>query len=989
MLLNGAEIHAKGKLKPFHDSLETELAFTFDNIDLAYYAFHSPVPLPIDVIKGELDCKINLSYLISANQQPRLLLDGQLALHDIDFRELDGRNLFTLPAFSLNLNWADIFSQEYDLTSINITAPTLYVDRDSSGLWNFQRIMQGYQTEPDEPANVEPESAESTSLPNLTIKGLTLSNGLVKYSDDFIENGHTEEITAINLQLDNVSTQFNQKTDATLSLQNSYGFTTTVMGKLGTNPVTADININSSNLTLKPYYSYLAQWLNNPLAGTVNLAGNVVYTEAGNLLLKQGNLELNELLVPFIQKDQFTLASLNVLNTTFDLQQQTLSIGAIKVNNGNITATKLADGSFSPLKLLRETPTADESTSTDAAESGEQKPWDITVNDFDLQKFKVQFSDDSATKKPNLTINNINFQVGNLHYPQSTQSPFNLTLKIGKKGTINLSGLAEHTPLQVQLNTQVDNLALANFNDFVPDNLNLSLDDGKLSSTFKINLNQQTNQLRGNFSGKINITNFNLRDPLDKGKLLTWEKLNIAGINGSLEPFSLQIKELSIDNYLANIQIDQNGQMNLTNIASSGEQEETASTPEHAEDVTADAGADSEQVVDIRVDSLILQGGTVSFIDRSIAERFSATMYNLGGNITGLASAPEMQADVDLHGELEKHSPLTIRGKINPLSQDLFADLSINFKDIDLTPMTPYSGIYIGQIIDKGKLYLDLNYHVENRKVTASNKVLIDQFNLGKGVESDKATSLPVGLAVSLLKDNNDEIHLDIPVSGNLDDPDFSIAGTVFSIIKNLLVKAATSPFSLLSAMAGSGDDFSQVTFDSGRSNIDAEQTSKLEALAQMLVKRPSISLEISGFIDPTTDPEGYRQEKLRQMMVAMKQQQIDNNVDSIPAEEITISTEEYPELLLAVYREAEFKRQRNFVGILKKIPETEMEKLLLDHIDNGEEEMQELAKARAIAVRTALVAVNEEIKPRLFLKKTAPENETELASKVVLTITQ
>ncbi len=120
------------------------------------------------------------------------------------------------------------------------------------------------------------------------------------------------------------------------------------------------------------------------------------------------------------------------------------------------------------------------------------------------------------------------------------------------------------------------------------------------------------------------------------------------------------------------------------------------------------------------------------------------------------------------------------------------------------------------------------------------------------------------------MKDTNDEIHLDVPVHGDLDDPpDFSVTGVIFTVIKNLLVKAATSPFSLLSSvLGGGGEDFSGISFASGLATIDMEQKTKLQGLAGMLAKRPSLTLEISAFADKAKDPESYRQAQLNQMIL-------------------------------------------------------------------------------------------------------------------------
>ena len=293
-----------------------------------------------------------------------------------------------------------------------------------------------------------------------------------------------------------------------------------------------------------------------------------------------------------------------------------------------------------------------------------------------------------------------------------------------------------------------------------------------------------------------------------------------------------------------------------------------------------------------------------------------------------------MQADVDLRGQLENHSPLSITGKLNPLSRDLFADLTLSFKDIDLTPMSPYSGTYVGYIIAKGKLNLDLDYHIEHQQIDADNRVMIDQFTFGDRVESDKATSLPVGLAIALLKDKNDEIHLDIPISGNLNDPKFSIAGAVWTIVRNLLVKAATSPFALLSALGGGDQDFSSVDFANGVVTLDDKQLEKLQSLAKMLSDRPGLTLEITGFADADNDPEAYRQAQLQRMISQAKFAELaDEGKTPESISDVTVSAEEYPDYLLQVYKDAEFPRPRNVIGMLKDLPDEEMEKLLLANI--------------------------------------------------------
>ena len=206
---------------------------------------------------------------------------------------------------------------------------------------------------------------------------------------------------------------------------------------------------------------------------------------------------------------------------------------------------------------------------------------------------------------------------------------------------------------------------------------------------------------------------------------------------------------------------------------------------------------------------------------------------------------------------------MTIIGKINPLREDLFVDLKLSFSDIDLSPMSPYSETYLGYILKQGKLFLDLQYHIENKELTSQNRIRIDQFTFGDEVKSEQATSLPVKLGLALLKDRNGEIILDVPVLGRIDDPRFNIWGIVWQVIKNLLVKAVTSPFTLLSSLFGGGSDLSVVGFEPGTHTLLPPEEQKLESLAKGLIDRPELKMSLSAYVDPEKDAEAYRNELL------------------------------------------------------------------------------------------------------------------------------
>jgi hypothetical protein len=274
-------------------------------------------------------------------------------------------------------------------------------------------------------------------------------------------------------------------------------------------------------------------------------------------------------------------------------------------------------------------------------------------------------------------------------------------------------------------------------------------------------------------------------------------------------------------------------------------------------------------------------------------------------------------------------------------------------------------------LIERGKMNVALAYLVENGQLKSSNKLFLDQFTFGDKVESDKATSLPVRLAVALLKDRKGEIHLDIPVSGDLNDPQFSVWGIIWQIIKNLLVKAATSPMALLGALVGGGEDFSAIVFPYGSASLTAGEQVKLAKIAEVLRDRADLKVEVKGYVDPDHDPEGYRRELLqaklrREKLLDLRRSQ----GDAAPAntDTVTLTSAEYPDYLWRVYKQADFPKPRNLVGMTKHLPDAELEKLLLANTKIGTEELTVLAQSRAQAVVAALVESGGIPHERVFL---------------------
>ncbi|MDO9081567.1 MAG: DUF748 domain-containing protein, partial [Desulfuromonadales bacterium] len=271
----------------------------------------------------------------------------------------------------------------------------------------------------------------------------------------------------------------------------------------------------------------------------------------------------------------------------------------------------------------------------------------------------------------------------------------------------------------------------------------------------------------------------------------------------------------------------------------------------------------------LRIGTVILEDGTLLFSDHRVPGGYSTTLYNLGGRIDGLSSDSNRFADVDLRGSLEKRSPLTITGQINPLRGDLFVDLKVSFSEIELAPMTPYSVTYLGYTIDQGQLFLHSTYRIKNNKLDVENKLRIAQLEFGQRRESEKEISPAVRVAVALLKDKEGEIHLDLPVTGRTDDPQFSISNLVGEIVRNLLTTAEKAPLALLPSLSGTQEDWSSVGFAPGSSELSPGVQEKLLKLATALTDRPALKIRVVGFADRGDNAGEGREEELRGMAEA------------------------------------------------------------------------------------------------------------------------
>jgi len=360
---------------------------------------------------------------------------------------------------------------------------------------------------------------------------------------------------------------------------------------------------------------------------------------------------------------------------------------------------------------------------------------------------------------------------------------------------------------------------------------------------------------------------------------------------------------------------------------------------------------------DIECKKITLKGGKVDYTDNFIKPNYTANLTDMEGKVGAFGTKSTSPADVSLDGKINGSAPINIDGSINPLTPTAFVDIKAKANGIELTGLTPYSTKYTGYPIVKGTLTVVVHYLLDQGKLTADNHIFIDQLTFGDHVESPDATNLPIRFAISLLKNSKGQIDLRVPVSGSLSDPQFSIGSVILSAFMNLLIKAVTSPFSLIAAaFGGSGaqQDLGYIEFAPGYATLTPDSQKKLDTVATALADRTALKLNISGRVDPQFDKEGYREASLEHSIEVLGEKDQGESADA-NAKSAPLSKADYNKYLARVYSAGKFQKPRDLIGFAKTQPPDEMKKLILAGTPVSDQDLQHLAEARANAVRAYL----------------------------------
>ncbi len=1010
---NDTSLSFRGKTKLFANSLETHFDINMTGFNLANYLAYVPYKLDFALKSGLIDSALKLTYTQYSDRLPSINLAGTVDLRKVALDDLQQQPILRLPHAAIAIAKSDLMGKSFHFTSIAQYSPEVYLRRDAAGNVNWQAFMTSAMQEsaketaagtPKMRQKREKEKPKAKEPPAVVeIDSFITKDGLVSWQEVVHGQQFSTTLTAIQVEISGLSTRPEKKAQVTTSFRTETEEQVAVSTLLQIEPLFAEGSFSIQQAKLKKYQPYLREaTLVQVQDGSLDLWSRFSYSKAEpESLIRLWDIESS--LKSFKarkqgeKRDFIDLPAVAVKRAQVDLARREIVFGEIAAANGLLSLVREPDGtinllSLAPGRKAHEAAPAAQSAAAAPTISAKpkEKPWLITVNKIDANDYAVKFEDLQPSEPVTLRIDKIRFAGENLSTLKNTKGKASFQCAVGKKGTVSLEGPVSLEPLTAQFRTNVRLIDLAAFRAYTADQYKVIMTGGSFTTGGTLSVTTPKDGMKIRYQGKANIAKFSSIDKANAEDFMKFDSLTLNSLDIGINPTRILIKQIALNDFYSRVIINPDGILNTQGLSeqaapASATDGQPAVAPQASPAADKKEEAPDLQVLKkqklVKIDEVMVQGGTIHFSDRSIKPNYTARMLQIGGRVSGMTSEEEKFADVELRGLLEGGSPLEITGKINPLRDDLYIALKVDLQNMELSTTSPYAGRYLGYTIQKGKMGLGLEYLIEKKKLDAKNTITFDQLTLGEAVESPDATKMPVKLAIALLKNRNGEIHLDLPVTGTTDDPEFRVGKIIWKIILNVLVKAATSPFALLGAIigGGGGEEMSYIEFAHGSANLAEQEQKKIEKLMTVLHERPALKVDIEGHADLLNDREGLKQELMLKKVKAQKLRETAKSDKSVNPENVVVTKEEYPNYLKQAYKAEKFPKPSNFLGIAKDIPVAEMEKLMLTHAVVNEDMLRELAKERARLVYEYILKAKKVEKERVFLvepKSLQPEKK-------------
>lgn len=1012
MVINGTPFTLDGHSLPFNSTLKTEFDFSLKDAVLSDYWAYLPIYETTSLNSGTLNANLSLSFDRSESMMPRVLIKGDARVSNFDLAAKGGPSLLAFRDLSVRFDQLSILRRVLHIGSVKLSDPYLKIGLKEDGSPDILDYLA-----PSAEAGEKSKEDQQDTGPALAllVSSFELENGHVDFTDNAFSKGFKKRIGPIHVRADEVSTTENATASYGFQIGSNSTEIVSGQGKLLLKPFAVNGSVALSDLDIPDYHIYLDGPF--PLdvdSGKVGFGSDFIFApESDTIRLKNIRAEVGNLaLTP--KGGGRTLIGLNgfaVTNGTVDVKEKSVYIDSINLNKAILRLLRDSEGNIDILSYIekhrrnsvegKDTPEGDSQAGQTAVDEekvveeagaivteAEQEEWQIELNRFLLDNSVVEFTDLAATGKTVTRVGEIKVGVNDLTYPEKNPMQLFLSAVINERGYLDIAGKAGPQSLKAEGSVRLRKFRLRDFNGYFPPQMQMNIARGHIDVNGNWSFSAADKPV-ASYRGKVQLKDLLLRDAQGDKEFFHLNELGVRGIDFVSEPLSVKVKNIGVvepkvqlvrePDLTFNIARMVTGKradpVNATLVEEQAEKvaekaviDQTAAVTPQVEEVKAPSDEEKQKNF-IFVDRMFMTNGTVLFTDQSVSPAFNLDITKMVSAVRNLELPSGERMDLSFNATIDQQAPLVAEGFILPTDKGADTDIRVALSNLDMTQLSPYTTKFIAYPVSTGMLSSDVSVNLRGEYIALNNVFDIYQFDVGQKVDNPDAPNIPIGLGLALLRDSSGNIRLDIPVEGDLSDPQFRLGRVIGRAIVNLLVKAVTSPFALIGALVGGSENMDVIAFEPGKVVLKEDELSKVKSVAKAMTERPGLNLEISGFSSPEDIPAMEQAEFKRQIAMPKFLELEEKGGAPETVQEVEISQEEYPEYLEIAYKDAPFEKPKNFLGFVETLPVPDMEKALRDNIKVTDTDLAELARKRAEAIRKMLTEKSGIAAERVFLK--------------------
>lgn len=812
----------------------------------------------------------------------------------------EGEQLVAFEHLFVNVSGTDLFTGLIALDQIDLKNLNLNVALLPEGKHNFSALLDAFKTDEPEDPNSEP--------PALLLSHLLITDAVVDFQDRRKPDGLKTRFEPLNLELHDLATRSENNGDFVLDAVTGLDAALKLRAKINLADPSAAGEFSLIGLNIAKLEPLLKPLLPTaPPAGTADLALNFDVnlkdasdTTPPKILVNNINAEVRDFNIQAKPKGASASAQfqkLNISNGNFDLQankaelasialaglqlnhsnkakaialnaidvgpiavdltEQHAEIQAATLKGGQVNVKRNAAGELDLMAAINDwiPPAKGDDKANNKEDNKEEnkpaeaaKPFTYAVNAISVSGINAAFADETTKPALNIGVTNISLETSGVTQDLSKPLPLKAGLGLQSGGTVAVNGTLTPATAATQLNVDINALALKPVQPFLSQFVKLDLASGAISSKGKATYNAQ----QQGYAGSFTVAGLRLNEAGNNKPFLQFKRLFTPALNVNAK--GLNIQRLTLDGLDTAVLIAKDKSTNISrilvsNTAPQGNAKPTAeqkAKPTNAKPTPA--ASDAAPAFAVNIDRFAIANSEMDFADESLFIPFGTRIHSLEGVVNGLSTKPGTRGELALKGAVDEFGEANAQGALNLLDPTAYMDIAVKFSNLEMRNLTAYSGTFANRKIESGKLSMDLNYQIENQQLNSTNKVVIDKLTLGERVASPQGRDLPLELAIAILEDSNGRIELGLPITGNLNDPEFSYGAIVWKAIGNVLTKIVTAPFRALGALfGGSEEDLGKVSFTAGANTLSPSQKEGLKKLGEALGTRPNLAVTVLG----------------------------------------------------------------------------------------------------------------------------------------------